>query len=162
MAATTFAVASFLIGAASAAKSYSDSKKAAKAQKASGQVAKDIANENAARIKSETAESARRLKGQQAMNLSEAKARSAASGVRSTTGSQGQFVEGLGSSFASELAWLKKSGASKAQIEARSGDYAVAQAKAGAAGTMAAGVGQAGSLLGSGASSAANWWALRP
>ena len=156
---TALAVASFAIGAFGAAKSYSESKKAAKGQRRAGEEARGIAAENAKRIEAETAESARRLKGQQDSNLSEAKARAAASGVN-MRGSQGGFISNLASSYQQERDWLKKSGASKATIERRTGDYAVLQAKAGSAATMATGIGQAGSMLGQGSQSAANWWAL--
>ena len=146
------------VGIGGAAASYYQADKAADAQKAAGQKAQEIAAANAKRIAEETAESSRRLKAQQDANLSDARARMAASGVRSGTGSQGKFQTNMESAMASERAWLKKSGASQADIAMREGYYANAQAKAGAASTLASGIGSSAGLALQGAQSSAQWW----
>ena len=150
------------VGVGAAGLSYYQSSKAADRQEASGREAQRLAQLNADRTRAETAESASRLKAQQRANLGEARARLAASGVKSRTGSQGKFASGMKSAMAGELAWLKKAGASRAMIEHRQGDYQMSLAKAGSAATMANAVSQSANLAIGGMSSAAQWWNLGP
>lgn len=81
---------------------------------------------NARLREQETAIAAGRLEDQQRLNLSSAKARAAASGVKSGVGSQALFIETLKKKQDQELADLKAAGASKADIERRIGDAASA------------------------------------
>ena len=88
--------------------------KAAKAEK-------KIGEENAALRRRETEISAGRLEDVQRLNVSSAKAKAAASGVRSDVGSQALFIDTLKRKQDQELAELKEAGASQAEIEARIG-----------------------------------------
>lgn len=82
---------------------------------------KKIAAQNAARIKAENEEALRRLKKQQASNLSEARARAAASGM-DTSGTQKSYLDEMADAFKSETDWLRSSGASQAAITQREGN----------------------------------------
>lgn len=132
---TIAAIASATIAAGAAAQQYRAGQKAAKS-------AKSIAAQNADRAKMESAEAARRLKGQQEANMSEARARAAASGIQGG-GSQGQFLDTMESGYKKELDWLKKSGASAEAIELRKGELAAGSASssamAGAIGSISSG-----------------------
>ena len=103
-----------------------------------GKDAKKMASANAAMMRAETEEAARRLESQQAENLATARARAAASGTTGT-GSQASFIDKMGSEFGKELAWLKKSGASAASIEERRGSLAKKQGMWSGLGTIAGG-----------------------
>ncbi len=103
----------------------------------SGQEAKDIANTNAARQKTESTEAARRLKLQQESTLSEARARAAASGISPQSSTVVTYLDEMQKNFKSEQDWIKKSGTSAADIQARQGEYQARQATAGAWGTIA-------------------------
>jgi hypothetical protein len=131
--------------AASAAisyKSYSDQKKAAKN-------AEKIGMMNAAATEAEAAEQARRLKENQMRVLAETSALSAASGVAG--GSQDIYLSDMAESQMSELNWVKKSGASRAEIERLSGQYQKKQGEAAALGTLSTAVQKTGSAYSAGA-----------
>lgn len=98
-----------------------------------------VGEANAQLREQETAIAAGRLQDQQRLNLSSAKARSAASGIRSDTGSQAKFVSSLKSNQDKELADLKAAGASQAEIERRIGE----SKSAGGFGSAFAGFGKA-------------------
>lgn len=103
-----------------------------------GKDAKKLADANAANMRAETEEAARRLEAQQAENLSTARARAAASGTTGT-GSQASFIDKMGTEFGRELEWLKKSGASAASIEERRGAMERSRGFASGLGTIAGG-----------------------
>lgn len=153
MTGTALAVASL----AAAAYSANEQRKAGKAAKrsanetAAAQTA--AAKENAAMELKEANEEARRMGVAQKSQLSEAKARAGASGVR-TTGSQLGFLERLEENQGKELDWLKKSGASRADFIKRtgaiqagmtrsSGSSAYSQGKIGSMDSLIGGAGQA-------------------
>ena len=100
-------------------------------------------------MRAETDEEARRLEKQQEENLSEGKARAAASGVAGKPGgSQTQFLENVQKEQGIQLAWLKKAGASRAGM-------------AGKAGT-AAGVSTFGSGIASAGQQYGDWYSTSP
>ena len=99
--------------------------------------AKRAARANAAAIEAETAEEARRLKLEQ--DRTEASSRAAAAASGSGGVSQDLYQDFLGDEHAKELAWLKKSGASQANITRIQGNAAASTARANAFGTLAGG-----------------------
>ena len=107
-----------------------------------GKDAQKLAKENAANMRAETEEAARRLEAQQAENLSTAKARAFASGTTGE-GSQESFINKMGTEYTKELEWLKKSGASAAAIEERRGKYERDALRWSAIGGIASGIGGA-------------------
>lgn len=109
-------IAALVISAAGAAYSIYSSKQAADEQK-------KIAAANAARIKAENEEALRKLKKQQEATLAEARARAAASGL-TTEGTQRTYLEEMADAFKSETDWLRRSGASQAEITMREGQLA--------------------------------------
>jgi hypothetical protein len=130
---TTIAIVGVVIAAAGASYTAYSANEAAAEQK-------KIARANAARIKAENEEALRRLKKQQAVTLSEARARAAASGV-STEGTQRTYLEEMADAFKSETDWLRSSGASQAAITQREGEL---RAKTTMAGGVSSGLSQAG------------------
>lgn len=127
-------VAAAVIGAGAAVKGAVDAKKAGK--------------ENAARIKAETEEQARRTRIEQQKTEALARARAAASGAQG--GSVDVFLAGMQDQHAKELQWLGKSGSMNASA-------AKQQGKTG----FASGIGTAVEYAGSAASTAAaqkSWW----
>ncbi|AZS06563.1 hypothetical protein [Alteromonas phage ZP6] len=125
--ATTLAVISAfgsLVSAGKQMKARSDAKRAAEA--------------NARAIEAETAEEARRLKLQQQETEASSRAAAAASGSGGV--SQDAYQDYLGNEHARELAWLKKSGGSKAGVTRMQGRAAASTATANAFGTLAGGM----------------------
>ena len=82
----------------------------------------DTGEANARLQEQETAIAAGRLEDQQRLNVSSAKARAAASGVKPGVGSQALFISTLKQKQDQELADLKAAGASRAEIERRIGE----------------------------------------
>ena len=113
----------------------------------------DLADKNEKLENRETAEQAKRLGEQQEDNLKRGRAAAGASGTRPGTGSQQTFLSEVGKRQASELAWLKKAGASRAGINLEKG-------KAGAVATLGTGLASAGAMYGKSATESAgtNWW----
>lgn len=102
-------------------------KDAAKAELAKLQLqaeaAEDAAAANVLAQELETAEEARRMEGQHEQQSAEARARAAASGTTPGSRSSGAVIGSLQAEQAEQLAWLEKSGASKAEILQLEGDY---------------------------------------
>ncbi len=92
----------------------------------------------------ETDEQASRLERQQEINLKRGRAAAGASGTRPGTGSQQTYLSDVAKQQESELAWLRKSGVSRAGML---GDKATAAA-----------VGTAGRGLASAGKSYGEWW----
>ena len=111
-------------------------------QRKAGKKQSRIASDNAARERAESEEAARRHEQAQGAQLSEAKARAAASGVK-TSGSQLGFLERLEESQGKELDWMKTSGASRASIAERTGKVNASITSSGALGSLMQGAGQA-------------------
>ena len=86
----------------------------------------DTGEANARLREQETAVASGRLEDQQRLNVSSAKARAAASGVKPGVGSQALFISTLKQKQDQELADLKAAGASRADIERRTADAASA------------------------------------
>lgn len=103
--------------------------------------AERAAEANARAIEAETAEEARRLRLQQQETEASSRALAAASGSAGV--SQDMYQDFLGNEHAKELAWLKKSGASRAGVTRMQGQSAATSARANAFGTLA----QAGTSL---------------
>ena len=97
----------------------------AKQTSKAGKAAEQLGGVNAAYIQQETAEETRRLKFEQSKTRATSRATIAASGFRSgvsTMGfSQKEYMTQLQNIQTSELAWLQKSGASRADIARRGG-----------------------------------------
>ena len=113
----------------------------------------DLGKKNEKLERQETDEQAKRLGEQQQDNLKKGRAAAGASGTRPGTGSQQTFISEVGKRQASELAWLKKAGASRAGIN-------LEKAKAGAITTLGTGLASAGAMYGKASSESAgtNWW----
>lgn len=127
-------VAAAVIGAGAAIKGAVDAKKAGK--------------ENAARIKAETEEQARRTRIEQQKTEALARARAAASGAQG--GSVDVFLAGMQDQHAKELQWLgKASGMNQSS--------AIKQGQAGFASNMGTAVQYAGSAAQT-AASQKSWW----
>ena len=105
-------------------------------QRSAGRKAEAIGEANARRESEEAAEATRRLKLEQEKVLSETRARAAASGVTSE-GTVEAYLGEMEKNFSDELDWIKKSGASAANIQRRQGAYQRQQADAQAWGTIA-------------------------
>ena len=105
---------------------------------------------NEALERAQTAEEARRLERQQEANLSEGRARAAASGTRNLPGgSQMQFLEDVEKEQGEQLSWLKQVGSTRAGMLGQAGTAA-------GIGTAAGGLASAGAGLAS-----SNWWSTR-
>lgn len=107
--------------------------------------AEKIAEKNAQRTELETEEAARRLERQQERNQSLAKARAAASGAGGA--SVDTYLDDMEAEDERQLNWLKKSGASQAEIQRWEGR---ATAKAGRAGAIAGMIGGAADMFSAG------------
>ncbi len=105
-------------------------------QHQAGKKADKLAEANAKLQEQQTAEEARRLAKEQEKVESTAKARAAAGGAQ-VSGSQALFLADMKSEHGKELAWLQKSGQSKAAATRQGGSNARSQATAGALGTAA-------------------------
>ena len=137
--ASGIAIAGLLGSVFSTYSSYKEGKEGEKSAKA-------MAEANAKRAQEETDESARRLQSQQKENLSEARARAAASGVGSG-GSQGKYLSGLEEEMGAELDWLTRSGKSQSDLLRQEGNLAGEQAaNRGTAGA----IGQIGGIIDAG------------
>ena len=125
----------------------------AKQTSKAGKAAEQLGGVNAAYIQQETAEEARRLKFEQSKTRATSRATIAASGFRSgvsTMGfSQKEYMSQLQQIQSSELAWLQKSGASRADIARRGGVVAGKQLKSQAIGLYGQAISQAASGFGS-------------
>lgn len=110
-----------------------------------GEEAKDIADRNAQRVRDETTRqveiSKKRAKRQEGL----ARARAFASGLSGK--SHDVYLSDLESNNREEVAWILRSGASRADIESRRGSLAARQARIGMISTGIQGV-----------TSAVNWW----
>lgn len=100
---------------------------------------KGVGEANAANIQMETDEAARRLEDQQQANVSIASARAAASGLKPGIGSQNLFVATLKSEQNKELSFLKRSGASRAEIARVEADARASAGKGKAFGSLMSG-----------------------
>lgn len=98
--------------------------------------AKRASRANARAIEAETTEEARRLREEQAKTESRTRALAAASGGEGQ--SQSMYMEKQKAEHASELNWLKRSGADRAAAARRGGSIAAKQGYAGALSTAAA------------------------
>jgi len=110
---------------------------AAAQQYSAGKKADGIADANAKREEEEATEAARKLKLQQDRILGETRARSAASGIDADSGTVQAYMSEMQKNFSDELDWIKKSGASAADIRRREGSYQRQAATAKAWGTLA-------------------------
>ena len=150
--------------AASTAYSAVSSAKIAKEQRKAAEQARDIGDFNAANVRAETEEMARRQQLQNERMESTAQARAAATGFKSGTGSLATYINDLKQENQAELDWLVKSGQSKAEIEAMKGEYSYLTAKSIADATAAEGTTNLISGIGSTVSSAYSggktigWW----
>lgn len=97
---------------------------AAEQQRAAAQEAERIGMKNAAAQEAETAESVRRETVAASEAAADRKVRAAASGGALTGGSTGAFLDEQSSRDANYIDWLKKSGASRADIEREKAEYA--------------------------------------
>jgi len=123
------AVASVASGVASIV---SQSKAAAEQAEMQAKMAEEAAAlgaKNRALIEQETAEALRRTELAQRKQSSQAKALAAASGFVSDTGSFDLYMTELEQEQQAELEWIKRSGASKADISAQQTQYNVQQIK---------------------------------
>lgn len=100
--------------------------------------AEDIAEANADRIAAETEEQARRLEKEKARELAMGRARAYASGFTGEGSSQ-LVLEDLERTRTEEIEWLKRSGASRANIALMEGSTAKKQGYAQAIGQFAQG-----------------------
>lgn len=98
--------------------------------------AERIAEQNAEMKRLETEEEARRLEKNQEREVSRARARAMASGIDPESKSYQLLIEDITTTHKEELDWLKKSGFSQAEILEEQGEYASAQAKTAAYGTV--------------------------
>ena len=108
------------------------------ATRRAGREAKELGRLNEKYITEETAEQSRRLRFSQGRTTSRAKAGFAASGFRSGAksmgGSQKAYLQTLRDVQQSEMAWLQKSGQSRATIARKGGEAAASQLNAQAIG----------------------------
>ena len=109
-------------------------------QKEAADEAADIAAQNAARQQAAAEESARRKEKQHKRTQSLARARAFASGAGGE--SQAAYLEEMKLTHQAEVDWIRKSGASQAEITMAEGELARTQGYAGAVSTFAQGVGQ--------------------
>ena len=116
-----------IIGAASSAYAANEQRKAA-------QMAEAIADDNARLSKMETEQTIRNLKQDQEAQQSLALARAAASGVEGY--SVDSYMEQLKATGLEELEWLEAVGATRYRAAKASGQFAAAQARAGAWGSL--------------------------
>ena len=105
-------------------------------QISAGNKADRLAAANAKLQEQQAAEEARRLKKEQERTEAAARAKAAAGGIE-VGGSQAMFLSDMKAEHGKELAWLKKSGASRASATRQGGSNARSQAYAGAASTAA-------------------------
>lgn len=105
-------------------------------QISAGNKADKLAEANAKLQEQQTAEEARRLAKEQQKVEATTKARAAAGGAK-IEGSQAMFLADMKAEHGKELAWLQKSGQSKAAATRQGGSNARSQAQAGAFGTAA-------------------------
>lgn len=110
-----------------------------------GKEAEEIANRNAQRTREETAEMVRRAEKRSKRMEGLSKARAFASGL--TGESHELYLSDMERSNAEEVEWIIRSGASKAEIEARAGSLARRQATIGMITSGIQGIG-----------STVNWW----
>ena len=109
--------------------------------------AKDKGDSNSAAIRAETAEKVRRQEAQNLQQESRARAASAASGVTSA-GTPSSYLSGLMEENKAELDFLKKSGGRQASIAKDQGQSAFLGGLAGAGGTAAGAASGIGSAFG--------------
>ena len=148
-----------VVGAAGTYMSYKSQSEAAAAQKDAAREAQRTAEMNAMRQERETAQQAENLRAAQKKAEAASRARAAASGT-AAGGSQELVMEEQQRTHAEELAWLKQSGRSQADIIRRGGQQAYATGMAQASGTKA---GAYGSVIGGaqqvyGIGKGASWW----
>ncbi len=94
-----------------------------------GDDAREISEREAELARAETEEEARRLEKAQERQESLAKARAAASGVRSDTGSVALFLKELGDENTRQLDWLRRTGLRRAKLIEEGGEFARYQAR---------------------------------
>ena len=116
--------------------------------------AKKLANKNAAAAEAEAEEAARRARKDADRVEATARARAAGSGVEGET--TDLYLKELETVNAEQIAWIKKSGASHADIARTQGKHAYRQGMAGAWGSMGTAAGHVGNVGTYGGQ--AGWW----
>ncbi|RKX23508.1 MAG: hypothetical protein DRP45_10410 [Candidatus Zixiibacteriota bacterium] len=118
----TGAEAMMVVSALGTAYSIKSSMDAAKSQDRAAAEAERMGRENAANIEAETQRSKTVLREEQMSKEGEARAKAAASGA-TVTGSLGESLDYMGKQHRDEIAWLGKSGTSRANLAKLEGGY---------------------------------------
>ena len=132
-------IVSIAATAASTAYSFISAQKVASQQKEAAKAAREIGNFNAANVRAETEEMARRQQLQNERLEATATARAAATGFKSGQGSLATYIQDLQQENTAELDWLIKSGMSRASLEEKKGEYSYLTGLANANATSASG-----------------------
>tara|TARA_Y100000034_G_scaffold123003_1_gene169200 strand:- start:8167 stop:8568 length:402 start_codon:yes stop_codon:yes gene_type:complete len=109
-------------------------------QYSAGREAERASERNAAAAAAEAAEEERRLRKEQREREATTKARAAAGGASASSGSAQAVMSDMQKEHQSELAWLRKSGASRVRSELDAGKQAKSQATSAALGTLSSAV----------------------
>lgn len=117
-------------------------------QRSAANQAGAIGEKNAERIAEETEEEIRRTELAQKQKTSQTFAAQGASGIKMGGGTINDYIKEMETVFKGDIDWMRKSSASRESIARAEGNYAKAQGKAQAWGTLSSGVGSLMSMWG--------------